>query len=100
MDICIINTGGTISCVGDPLAPMSAKDFGNACAHPMDPILHEIFPQSTFAYKTELTFPESENGALDSTNVQPSDWCRIAQYILKIYNQYDGFVILLSLIHI
>lgn len=94
MDICIINTGGTISCVGDPLAPMSAKDFGSACERLMDPILREMFPASTFVYEIELTFPESENGALDSTNVQPSDWCRMAQYILKIYNQYDGFVIL------
>lgn len=31
---------------------------------------------------------------IDSSNVQPSDWCAIAEVIRDNYEQYDGFVIL------
>ncbi len=39
MKIAVINTGGTISCVGDPLAPMSAEDFAAASETFLNPIL-------------------------------------------------------------
>jgi len=94
MKICIINTGGTISCVGDPLAPMSAADFAAASQTILDPVLAEEFPDTTLVYETDLVFPESTTGTLDSTNLQPSDWCLMAGYILDNYADYDGFVIL------
>jgi L-asparaginase len=94
MDICIINTGGTISCIGEPLAPMSAAEFATASQTILNPIVAETFPDTTLFYETALTFPESSTGTLDSTNLQPSDWCLMAQYILDNYATYDGFVIL------
>ncbi len=94
MKICILNTGGTISCVGRPLAPMSAADFAAASQRLLDPILAEEFPDTSLSYETGLVFPESATGTLDSTNLQPGDWCLMAQYILDAYADYDGFVIL------
>ncbi|WP_122549622.1 asparaginase domain-containing protein [Pseudomonas viridiflava] len=94
MKIAVINTGGTISCVGNPLAPMSAKDFGNASQALLDPILHQQFPDTQIAYLTQITFPESASGTLDSTNLQPTDWCIMASAILANYAAYDGFVVL------
>ncbi|MFY0312273.1 hypothetical protein ACFMBG_20525 [Leisingera sp. D0M16] len=82
MKICIINTGGTISCVGDPLAPMSAADFAAASQSILNPVLAEEFPDTALVYETDLVFPESTTGTLDSTNLQPSDWCLMAGYIL------------------
>lgn len=94
MKINVINTGGTISCVGDPLAPMSASAFAQACTHLLNPILQSQFPGITIHYVTDLIFPESGNGTLDSTNLQPTDWCLMADYILQHYDTCDGWVVL------
>ncbi len=94
MDICIINTGGTISCVGDPLAPMSAPDFAANARRLLDPILLAMFPGLALTWETGLAFPGSATGTLDSTNLQPRDWCLIAGYILDHYDRFDGFVLL------
>ena len=94
MNIAVINTGGTISCVGTPLAPMTAKAFATACEALIDPILLQNYPDLQVTYITDLTFPESSTGTLDSTNLQPTDWCLMAQYILDHYSLYDGWVVL------
>ncbi|MHA6720252.1 asparaginase domain-containing protein [Sphingomonas sp. RS6] len=94
MKIAVINTGGTISCVGDPLAPMSAAEFAEACGSIFDPIFAAQFPDLTLSYVTDLRFPESSTGTLDSTNLQPSDWCLMAGYILDHYAAYDGWIVL------
>jgi L-asparaginase len=94
MKIAVINTGGTISCVGDPLAPMSASQFATACRSILDPIIAAQYPDLTLSYVTDLTFPESATGTLDSTNLQPSDWCLMAGYILDHYAEYDGWIVL------
>lgn len=94
MNIAVINTGGTISCVGSPLQPMSASAFATACQALIDPILLQAFPDLTISYVTDLVFPESSSGTLDSTNLQPTDWCLIASYILEHYDSVDGWVIL------
>lgn len=94
MNIAVINTGGTISCVGDPLTPMTAANFAQACENVIDPILQEQFPELAVDYLTSVTFPESSTGTLDSTNLQPTDWCIMANAILSSYSQYDGWVIL------
>lgn len=93
MHIAVINTGGTISCVGTPLAPMPAADFAAACRTLLDPVFAQDFPALRLTYVTDLRFP-SHTGTLDSTNLQPSDWCLIADYILAHYALYDGFVVL------
>ncbi|MEI8633345.1 hypothetical protein P4S72_17340 [Vibrio sp. PP-XX7] len=46
MKIAVINTGGTISCVGDPLAPMSAEAFASASQLILDPILQQQLSRS------------------------------------------------------
>lgn len=94
MIVNVINTGGTISCTGDPLSPMSASTFASACQSLLNPVLAQQFPSLTINYVTDLSFPESSNGSLDSTNLQPTDWCLIAQYILDHYTDCDGWVVL------
>lgn len=94
LTIAVINTGGTISCTGDPLAPMSAQAFAAASERLLTPILLQQFPGLTVCYITDLPFPESASQTLDSTNLQPTDWCLIAGYILSHYAQYDGWVVL------
>lgn len=101
MKIAVFNTGGTISCVGNPLEPMSAQDFANACKQILNPILLKQYPDLEITYIEPTPnepstgwFPESTTGTLDSTNLQPTDWCIMAQYILANYATYDGWVLL------
>jgi L-asparaginase len=85
----ILYTGGTIGCVGTPLAPMSGPDFqslvesmpglgGNAVAG---------YPGLTYAI-------DWFDQPLDSSNMTPSDWITIAQRLVSVYSQFDGFVVL------
>lgn len=94
MHLAILNTGGTISCVGQPLAPMGAAAFAQACMAQLNPALQAQHPDLQLSYLTELAFPDSASGTLDSTNLQPRDWCLIAEVILRHYTDYDGWVIL------
>lgn len=94
MKVNVINTGGTISCVGNPLAPMSASQFAAACQQILNPIIQQQYPNVQLNYITDLTFPESSSGTLDSTNLQPTDWCLMASYILNHYSECDGWVVL------
>lgn len=94
MNIAVINTGGTISCVGDPLSPMPAKDFAQAGEAFLTPILRRQFPDTEVSYLTDVSFPESASHTLDSANLQPTDWCVMAQGVLRRYEDFDGFVIL------
>ncbi|MDJ0797394.1 MAG: asparaginase [Calothrix sp. MO_167.B12] len=93
LKVCVINTGGTISCTGNPLVPMSAQNFATACKRLLNPILKQQFPNVEVTYSTELKF-DSPTGTLDSTNLQPSDWCLIAEEILKHYESYNAWVVL------
>jgi L-asparaginase len=94
LKIAVINTGGTISCVGNPLAPMTSAEFKAACQTHLDPIIRQRFPDLVLDYITDLAFPESASGMLDSTNLQPTDWCLIARYILEHYTEADGWIVL------
>jgi L-asparaginase len=93
MNIAILYTGGTIGSVGDPLAPLSSSAFSAAFQSLLTPILQQKYPDLTIAFPP-IQFPESSSGTLDSTNLQPTDWCIMAQSILSTYSEYDGWVVL------
>lgn len=92
MRICVINTGGTIASVGQPLAPMSADRFAAAAAELLGPSLEAALPGDRLHFDTGLRF--AGGGLLDSTDLRPSDWCRIARRVLELYADHDAFVIL------
>ncbi|WP_265501558.1 asparaginase domain-containing protein [Paracoccus beibuensis] len=92
MRICVINTGGTIASVGQPLAPMSAERFAAAVTGLLGASLAAALPDDRLHIDTGLRFPGG--GLLDSTDLRPSDWCRIARRVLELYADHDAFVIL------
>jgi len=82
--ILIIYTGGTIGMVQHPqtgsLVPVKFEK------------IQEVVPELKrfdFIIKT-VTF----NPALDSSNMNPILWIKIARTIERNYNKYDGFVVL------
>lgn len=93
MRICIIATGGTIGCVGTPLAPLPAADFAAAIARLLGPALDAALPGIETGFDSALRFG-SPTGMLDSADLRPADWCAIAGRVLALYDRYDGFVIL------
>ncbi len=82
--ILLIYTGGTIGMVqSTPGGPYHPFDFS---------LISEQFPEiSRLGCDVDV---ESFNPPLDSSNIGPPTWIRIAQYIYKVYHRYDGFVIL------
>lgn len=79
--ILIIATGGTIASTEDGagLAPtMTGREL--ACQVPLLDTL------------CDLDFVQPMN--IDSTNMRPADWLRVAQVVRDSYDSYDGFVIL------
>ena len=78
--ILLLTTGGTIACVKTPdgLTPnLSAEELLNEV-----PEIRNICEPSFL-----------EVMCIDSTNMIPSDWVKIAKAIEDNYNEYDGFVI-------
>lgn len=82
--ILIIYTGGTIGMIRDPktesLVPVKFER------------IQEVVPELKrfdFIIKT-ITF----NPALDSSNMNPINWIKIAKTIERNYSAYDGFVVL------
>lgn len=82
--ILIIYTGGTMGMVQRPetktLAPVK-----------FDQILEEVPELNKFNYNIKTTVL---NPALDSSNMNPSIWVKIARIIQKNYTDFDGFVVL------
>lgn len=82
--VLIIYTGGTIGMVQRPhtgtLAPVKFKQ-----------ILQEVPELNKFNFniKTEVLNP-----AIDSSNINPAIWVKIAKKIERRYNEFDGFVVL------
>jgi L-asparaginase len=87
MNIYLLYTGGTIGCVGTPLAPLAGPDFVSAFQANVEGIITAQLPGTKINYDY---FPQT----LDSTNMQPSDWVLIAQRILTNYSQNDAFLVL------
>jgi L-asparaginase len=87
MNIYLLYTGGTIGCVGKPLAPLGGKEFKRGFKAIVEPIIASQIPGS----RLEYSYFER---ALDSANMQPSDWIDIANRILENYEKHDAFLIL------
>ncbi|RMB98687.1 hypothetical protein DUI87_24905 [Hirundo rustica rustica] len=110
--VLVINTGGTIGMVQDVkgLAPEANKLVNSLKTMPM---LHD----EAYARETKLSnsheFPENTlvlplskqnkrifytilelSPLLDSSNMTPDDWAKIAKKLEEHYEKYDGFVIL------
>ncbi len=81
----IANTGGTIGMqkTGDGYAP--APGFLQEQMAVMPELKHEIIPEYVIHEYDPL---------LDSSNMTPDDWFKIAQDIADHYDQYDGFIVL------
>jgi L-asparaginase len=94
MKIGILNTGGTISCVGSPLSPMSAADFERACGQLLSVLLAQKHPGLTLEHVTDLPFSVAPPHTLDSTNLEPKHWCMMARHILENYAHCDAWVVL------
>lgn len=82
--ILLIYTGGTIGMKEDPeVQALRPFDFSQ--------ILEEVPELRKFAYRIDsYTF----NPLIDSSDVEPSHWVRLASLIEEKFDAYDGFVIL------
>ena len=94
MNIGILYTGGTIGSVQgiDGLYPLDTAGFQKAFDENILPILQSQYADCTTGYIPIGFGPD--NSTLDSTNLQPEDWCTIATAILGAYNSYDAFIVL------
>ncbi len=82
--ILIIYTGGTIGMVQRP-------ESGTLTPVNFDQIKQEVPELNKFNYNIQtVTF----NPALDSSNITPEIWVKIATTINENYEQFDGFVVL------
>jgi len=82
--ILIIYTGGTIGMVKDPVNG-SLKPFD------FDHILKQVPELNDFGFElTSIAF----DPLIDSSNLNPEVWIKIASLIKENYEKYDGFVIL------
>ena len=82
--ILIIYTGGTIGMINDP-ANGSLKPFD------FNKIMKQIPEIKTLGYKIESY---SFHPPIDSSEIKPATWTRIAEIIEENYQGFDGFVIL------
>ncbi|MDF1574964.1 MAG: asparaginase [Bacteroidales bacterium] len=82
--ILIIYTGGTIGMINDP-ANGSLKPFD------LNKILKQIPEIKTLGYRIESY---SFDPPIDSSEINPAVWIRIAEIIEKNYTEFDGFIIL------
>lgn len=79
--ILLVATGGTIA---------SVPQEGGLAPALSGAQLTEYVPQLTELADIEIVQPMN----IDSTNMNPSDWLRIAHEIKTAYNDFDGFVVL------
>ena len=80
----LIYTGGTIGMKQDPVT-QTLKPFN------FSQILDEVPELSKFACRIDSI---SFNPIIDSSDIEPSVWEKLADEIGKNYDSYDGFVIL------
>lgn len=82
--VLIIYTGGTIGMVQRP-------QTGALASVKFEQILEEVPELNKFNLNIKTTVL---NPVIDSSNMSPSSWIKIANKIKKLYNSFDGFVIL------
>ena len=83
--IYIAYTGGTIGMTPSPEGFIPKSGFLIDCVHNNAEFSREEMPDFTINEYSPL---------IDSSDMKPSDWQRIAQDIKNKYHEYDGFVIL------
>lgn len=82
--ILIIYTGGTIGMVQD-------QETGALKPFRFDNILEEVPELKKFGYNlSSFAF----NPPLDSSNINPDAWIKVAEIIEQNYNNFDGFIVL------
>lgn len=82
--ILIIYTGGTIGMIKDPeTGVLSPFDF--------DQILDEVPELKRFGFNLSTI---SFSPIIDSSNLNPTVWVKLAELIKENYNDYNGFVVL------
>jgi L-asparaginase len=82
--ILVIYTGGTIGMMEDPeTGALSPFDFSE--------MLNKLPDLKRFGFKLSTI---SFNPPIDSANVSPAFWVRLASLIEENYDKYDGFVVL------
>jgi len=82
--VLLIYTGGTVGMVRDEKTDV-LKPFS------LDNIVRYIPELSRFGFRID---GYSFNPPIDSSNMEPSIWIKLAEVIGKNYNKYDGFVVL------
>ncbi len=82
--VLILYTGGTIGMVQRP-------DSGTLAPVKFDRILEEVPELNKFNYNIKTIIL---NPPIDSSNMNPTIWVKIANTIKKHYNLFDGFVVL------
>jgi L-asparaginase len=82
--ILVIYTGGTIGMIKD-------EKTGTLVPFNFDDIYEQVPILEKFDYKLDFFCFDP---ILDSSNMQPSDWVKMAEIIESNYEDYDGFVIL------
>ncbi|WP_415892283.1 asparaginase [Neptuniibacter sp. PT8_73] len=84
-NVLLIYTGGTIG--------MQASDKGYVPMSGFEDVI-----RSRLAHSHHSALPDFEmielNPLIDSANLEPSHWNKIADLIIQNYQQYDGFIIL------
>ena len=82
--ILVIYTGGTIGMIKDPIT---------GALHPMNmELLYQSIPVlKNFNYQIDSY---SFSPLIDSSNMNPSFWIKLAEVIEEYYENYDGFVVL------
>lgn len=84
ISLLVIYTGGTIGMMKDTkTGALVPFDFGN--------IYEQIPVLKNFDFKIDFL---SFDKLIDSSNMKPEFWIRLAQIIEEKYEQYDGFVVL------
>ena len=82
--ILIIYTGGTIGMLENPVTgALEAFDWEH---------IRNFVPElDRFHYEIDtVTF----GPPIDSSDMEPKDWCRMVEIIAQNYDRYDGFVLL------
>ena len=82
--ILIIYTGGTIGMINDP-------ETGSFTAFDFEHILVQVPALKKFGFKLNTISFEKP---IDSSDINPDFWLKLAQIIKKNHDKYDGFVIL------